>query len=111
MYSTHPGAIMAGGGAAAGFDALRNANAPPKAVNPSCFGNVESVREVCESAAGRVERAVAKLCGDPPPSPGADGPLPSAHGLFGIADLHARDIRESMKRIFDAIERLESQLP
>lgn len=83
----------------------------PRPVNPSCFGNIEDVSGMCATVASRVEKMVNRMIGDPPPSPEATGIAPGAVGLFGIADLHAREVRESMKRILTALDRLETSLP
>lgn len=84
--------------------------AAPKPANPSCFGNIEDVTDSCRSAAERVERVVARLCGEVEQAPVGSNPnVPQ--GLFEAADQQARDIRTCMDRIFRACERLEGQLP
>lgn len=93
-------------------DTMNAARAAPKPVNPSCFGNVEDVTGTCSSVASRVERVVARLCGQLPPSTDGAGQITGEpNGLFEAADRQARDIRSSMDRIIDAVTRLEGSLP
>lgn len=109
MHPPHPSAVMVGGGLT-GFDAARNANAPPRAVNPSCFGTVEGAMAECSQTSARVVRMIDRLIGAAPePTSGQNANDPS--GLFDVASRQALAIRDDMLRINSALDRLESQLP
>ncbi len=84
---------------------------PPRAVNPSCFGNIEDVTSTCSSVAQRVERTVARLCGDYPAAESKPAQGNSPNGLFDAADRQAHDIRESMSRITRALDILDKATP
>lgn len=87
------------------------AQALPKAVNPSCFGNIEDVCQQASAVAQRVEKLINRLCGYPPPTPTDPSVQSEPDGLLEAADRQARDIRANLQRVLDATERLEKQLP
>lgn len=86
--------------------------APVAPANPSCFGNIEDVCGTCSSMASRVERIVNRLSGIVPvDNPNAGQIQGEPNGIFDAADRQARDIRDSMDRIAQALNRLEKSLP
>lgn len=94
-----------------GLSGARTVTAP-KPVNPSCFGNIEDVAVQSHRVADRVEKLASRLAGFPPPSPDAGNAVEGEpNGLMEAADRQARDIRNNLQRIIDAVERIEQRLP
>ncbi|MFZ5783968.1 MAG: hypothetical protein ACOY4R_27535 [Pseudomonadota bacterium] len=84
---------------------------PPTPVNPSCFGNIEDVKEMAISTASRVERLVDRMVGAEPKAEDSSELVPGCFGLLNVADDHARTIRGALQNIIDNCNRLEKHLP
>lgn len=99
-------------GRGGGVSGLAQMPAPPRAVNPSCFGTLEGATEQAHATRIRIERMADRLSGVVPEAASTDAnKLGEPNGLFDAATRQALDISENMRRINAALDRLDSQLP
>lgn len=84
--------------------------AAPRGINPSAFGSLDAAVEHAYATRNRIERIVERLAGVVPEAGIVDKPS-EPNGLLDAATRQACDISANMRRISDALDRLESQLP